>query len=709
MHRNPLAAILLSAALPALAQPCTPTTTFGPDGGSYVARVQFGGVFAIDHTTTFSPGVSYQDYIFSGPDRWARVQPGTTVPLSITAGPFVGTQYAAWIDLDGNDDFSVEELVAQQTSTSAGQIMTFSVPIPSTALKMVTRMRVRAAFNMTTPDPCANFLYGETEDYLVVLDDLAPCVPFATYGATEGDQITALNLAGTPFPAIWGPITAYANIDFGGVQLNIGGSYNFSVTSGSYAEDRIAIWVDWDGSGELGDDPSELIGTALTSTPFETVTFPFVVPTQVNVEPRQVRIRVRLWYGVPVGPCDDVAYGQTVDFSAAIQVPSCPCLPVVSTYIMQHPIGSVDIDGFSYASSGVNAYPYYKMNFTPGPALEQGSTHTLTVGTSTLIPETRVHVWLDANADLDFSDAGEYVGSVVSGPGGGLVSIPFTIPATSPVGHTFLRIRTTAFSPFTITNGCNTGGLNTGEFMDLRLTIEDPAGPCIPGNNQWTLYGDVINGVELNTLSNTGTGAQFGPEYTDYTAQNTTLEIGNAYTIHVTSGNSSPNGLGVWIDWNNDQDFDDADEAIGQTITGAPNETFSTTFTTPAVTPGPKRMRVRCWYGTTPGTACERKDWGETEDYTVVVETNAGITTQVSAQPKLIADGSVEGTVLLSDASWNSANVEVLDMSGRRVWSGTITSTRQAIALPGEVTGIYNLVLHKNDRSWSSRFAVVKD
>jgi hypothetical protein len=88
----------------------------------------------------------------------------------------------------------------------------------------------------------------------------------------------------------------------------------------------------------------------------------------------------------------------------------------------------------------------------------------------------------------------------------------------------------------------------------------------------------------------------------------------------------------------------------------------------------------------------------------VVVETNTGIASLDDAQPKLIADGSVEGTWLLSDGSWSGASAEVLDPAGRRLWSSTITYTRQAIALPSGSSGIYTLKLQQGDRSWTGRF-----
>lgn len=703
MRRNTLTALLLSAASSALAQPCTPTTTFGPDGGSYVAGVLIGGAEAINNPTTFTPGSSYQDYTYTGPGRWTRLQAGSSYFLTITAGPFVGTRYAAWIDYDGDDEFESFELVANQASTSAGQAILFSFNTPDALFPRVARLRVRAAYNMTTPDPCANFLYGETEDYLVVLEDGAPCVPFAQYGSTEGDRITGITLAGEDLN--FNVQGAYADWSWAGAfVLALGSDQVIQVTSGEYTDNSIAVWADWSGNGVFGDFGPELLGVASTSSAFETVSIPFTVPTDYPDVP-QVRLRVRLWFGETPNPCNTQNFGQTIDLTAAIALPSGPCPVGVGSLYPAIQLATVELNGFLHTPAPWD-YPMYQMGLEPGPALIRGTTQTLNTTTTTLTPGSpnATDAWIDLNGDGDFSDAGEFIGSDF-GPG----NFSFELPSSTPVGHTWLRIRARDASPVDPpTDGCAFDLNPLGTMMDIRVTVQDPAGPCIPQNTYWTLFGDFIDGVELNTLSNTGTGGLAQAEYHDYTSLSTTLPIGSSQVLSITTGSNATSWFSADIDWNGDGSWDDPGEFLGESVAGGSFGTLTFPFTVPNVAPGPKRLRVRAL--PTPVTSlCGPSTFGETEDYTVVVETNTGMEGLERTQPSLIADGSAEGTMLLSDASWSGANAEVLDMAGRRVWSGTITSTRQAIVLYAQATGIYNLVLHKNDRSWSSRFAVVKD
>ncbi len=692
------AALLIATISEAAAQPCTPTTTFGPDGGSYVARVLIGGAEAIDNTTTFTPGTSYQDYTYTGTGRWTRLQAGSSYFLTITAGPFVGTRYAAWIDYDGDEDFESFELVADQVSTSAGQAMLFSFTTPDILLPRVARLRVRAAYNMATADPCANFLYGETEDYLVVLEDGAPCVPFTLYGSTEGDRITAISLAGASSSV--NVQDAYEDRTWAGaIVLDLGSNQVIQVTSGEYTDNSIAVWADWSGNGVFGDWGPELLGVATTSTAFETVSIPFTVPTDYPDVP-QVRLRVRLWFGDTPNPCNTQNFGQTIDLTVAIALPSGPCPVGVGSLFPAVQIASVDLNGH-LLTPGPWAYPSYQMALEPGPALIRGTTQSLNTTTTTITPGSpnQTGAWIDLNGDGDFSDAGEYIGSDF-GDG----SFSFLLPSTTPVGHTWLRIRARSASPVDPpTDGC-AFQLNTlGTMMDIRVTVQDPDGPCIPQSTFWTLFGDFIDGVELNTLSNIGTGGLAQAEYHDYTALSTNVSIGSTQVLSITSGSNSTSWLSADIDWNNDGDWGDPGEFVGESVAGGSFSTVNLSFTVPNVAPGPKRMRVRALANTIT-SLCGPYEFGETEDYTVVVETNTGIASLDAAQPKLIADGSVEGTWLLSDASWSGANAEVLDPAGRRLWSGTIAHTRQAIALPSVSSGIYTLKLQQGDRSWTGRF-----
>ncbi|WP_255572887.1 reprolysin-like metallopeptidase [Hanstruepera marina] len=136
---------------------------------------------------------------------------------------------------------------------------------------------------------------------------------------------------------------------------------------------------------------------------------------------------------------------------------------------------------------------------------------------------------------------------------------------------------------------------------------------------------EYIGRVQLNTIDNSS-GGQF---YTDFTSISTTLTKDTQYTITVTptwTGTVYSEGYSVWIDYNRDGDFDDAGEQVwSQAATQATPVSGSFTIPSTAVE-NATRMRVSMKYNGVP-TACETFQYGEVEDYTVIIEGSGPDTT----------------------------------------------------------------------------------
>jgi hypothetical protein len=109
----------------------------------------------------------------------------------------------------------------------------------------------------------------------------------------------------------------------------------------------------------------------------------------------------------------------------------------------------------------------------------------------------------------------------------------------------------------------------------------------------------------------------------NYTAQSTEMEVGMSYPISIITavgGNPyhgySGDQLGIWIDWNEDEDFNDPNETICL-LSGY--GFFQSTIMPPGDTiPGTKRMRVRLMYTGTL-SPCGITQYGEVEDYSIEV------------------------------------------------------------------------------------------
>ncbi|OFY70018.1 MAG: hypothetical protein A3G23_01175 [Bacteroidetes bacterium RIFCSPLOWO2_12_FULL_37_12] len=136
-------------------------------------------------------------------------------------------------------------------------------------------------------------------------------------------------------------------------------------------------------------------------------------------------------------------------------------------------------------------------------------------------------------------------------------------------------------------------------------------------SNGQSVSDEYISKVQFGTINNT-TGATAGG-YNDYTATSTDVSKGTSYPITLTpgyTGSAYPEYFRVWIDYNNDKDFDDAGELAydaGATATAAVsgNITIPSTASTAKV-----RMRVSMKYNGSQ-TQCESFQYGEVEDYSV--------------------------------------------------------------------------------------------
>ncbi|REE17036.1 lamin tail-like protein [Winogradskyella pacifica] len=187
----------------------------------------------------------------------------------------------------------------------------------------------------------------------------------------------------------------------------------------------------------------------------------------------------------------------------------------------------------------------------------------------------------------------------------------------------------------------------SGDVVDIYCN----AGPTSSSDSE--IENVTLTGVSLNInndTSGTCTGGT-GGVINDFTAQSADVYPGGSYTLSVEFGDCN-NGTqydgsgGVWIDWNNDGDFDDTDEEIttlNVAVSGG-NITENITINVPAAQAlGDYRMRIVQDEGGTAGTIspCGTFSWGSVEDYTVtVVAATGNLITVTQATGGAISPGS---------------------------------------------------------------------
>jgi len=134
-----------------------------------------------------------------------------------------------------------------------------------------------------------------------------------------------------------------------------------------------------------------------------------------------------------------------------------------------------------------------------------------------------------------------------------------------------------------------------------------------------------ISGVQLETISNQGTGSS---EYTNYTTLSTNLTVNQTYNVIITTrieGFSigyyySNSDIGIWIDWNQDGDFIDTDENISCNVgTSTYQQTFAISVPDDPLL-GNTTMRIRHkLYDDDCGIPCGTTTYGEVEDYKITI------------------------------------------------------------------------------------------
>jgi len=128
--------------------------------------------------------------------------------------------------------------------------------------------------------------------------------------------------------------------------------------------------------------------------------------------------------------------------------------------------------------------------------------------------------------------------------------------------------------------------------------------------------GGVTNISNLNSGSSAATAC-----ISNQTSMLHTTTAGATVNFTIVNNPGWSEGYKIFVDWNEDGDFTDPGEIVyDPTTTLSSGATATGSFTVPAsTTAGSKRMRVRCSYSSTVFDGCSTADYGEIEDYTLLV------------------------------------------------------------------------------------------
>lgn len=195
----------------------------------------------------------------------------------------------------------------------------------------------------------------------------------------------------------------------------------------------------------------------------------------------------------------------------------------------------------------------------------------------------------------------------------------YTIENGGSVNDRIIEVKFTAAGSYNVkmitTNDNGSTSLEKTNYIDV---IEY----CSPGVFYPTVADVGINKVVVGDMEKTSTSGQV-PGYSDYSDDiSMDLILGGTYSFEI-SRNTNVNGINrkIWIDFNRDGDFADANELVASE-TGSMSKVFSGSFQVPGVNDvvlGEARMRVGASLVNTALSACGPAQVGEYEDYTVIL------------------------------------------------------------------------------------------
>ena len=185
-----------------------------------------------------------------------------------------------------------------------------------------------------------------------------------------------------------------------------------------------------------------------------------------------------------------------------------------------------------------------------------------------------------------------------------------------------------------------------------------------------------ITNVTFNTINNTSDN-DTTDGYEDFTSINTILERGESHQISVTLDTGGyQDHCYVFIDWNQDYIFDEATEryALGTVLSDVGTKFFTITVPETAVL-GATTMRVIIEYddpddgfGSGSCNSDHLTEWGETEDYTIIVDNTAAIN-DIAFEGFNLFPNPTKGEFTLNFKVINTdeVSVQLFDIRGRMI------------------------------------------
>ena len=490
-----------------------------------------------------------------------------------------------------------------------------------------------------------------------------PPPPTSSYCATKGNSVADEWIAGVKVGSLnktSGANGGYVDFTSTSVSLAQGSSNALTLTPGFSGTSYNEYWKVWIDFNKDNDfeDAGELVYDAGSATS-AVRTGTIAIPA--NAATGSTRMRVSMKYNGAQTSCETFSYGEVEDYTVNITGASAPSCGVPSSLSSS----SVTSSSFTVSWASVSGAVSYDVQVRTG-----GGAWTTNNTTSTSLNLTGA----SASTQYEFQ-----VRANCSGASSAYSSSAFVTTSAAPV-----------------VSYCASKGNSVAD--------------------EW------IQRVQVGSINN-NSGANGG--YGNFTNLSTTLTKGTAYTITITpawSGRTYSEAYDVWVDYNQDGDFNDAGEQVYSRARSTSTST-SGSFTIPSsAANGSTRMRVTMKYNAN-ATSCETFSYGEVEDYTVVI----GSANIINPAPMAYhndrpqdarVDGNKDGDVAFvafpNPASQTlnvrlgyfsvDSEVVIYSVTGAQVLKTTLTSQETAINVSKLPKGMYILSINNGREVETMKF-----
>jgi PKD repeat protein len=252
-------------------------------------------------------------------------------------------------------------------------------------------------------------------------------------------------------------------------------------------------------------------------------------------------------------------------------------------------------------------------------------------------------------------------------------TFPGGTPSASTAQNPVITYNTVGVYDVTLV-ATNASGNDTETKTGYITVSEVPLNYCASQGSNYSY--EWIGQVQFNSFVN----ASGASGYTNFTNLTVPMTAGGNVAVTLTpqfSGSTYVEYWRVWIDYNKDGDFLDANETVFAPASSTSVVTGS--FTVATGVSGSTRMRVTMKYNAVP-TPCETFSYGEVEDYLVTFATPQPPVADFSGTPTSVVEG---GAVQFTDLSTNSPTSWSWTFTGGTPATSTAQNPNVTYATPG--------------------------